>query len=76
MKLALGTAQFGLAYGIADPRPQISYAESKAIIHYAAGQGITVLDTAMGYGESEAGLGDTHVYRSAWQKAMQGIFGG
>jgi aryl-alcohol dehydrogenase-like predicted oxidoreductase len=65
LKLALGTAQFGLAYGIADPQPQISYAESKAIIDYAAGQGMTVLDTAMGYGESEARLGDIGV--SSWK---------
>ncbi|MES2400002.1 MAG: aldo/keto reductase [Pseudomonadota bacterium] len=61
MKLALGTAQFGLAYGIASPQPQIAYAESKAIIDYATGQGMTVLDTAMGYGESEARLGEIGV---------------
>lgn len=57
MKLALGTVQFGLAYGIASPQPQIGYAESKAIIDCAFRQGMTVLDTAMGYGESEARLG-------------------
>jgi aryl-alcohol dehydrogenase-like predicted oxidoreductase len=65
MKLALGTAQFGLAYGIASPQPQIAYAESKAIVDYAAGQGITVLDTAMGYGDSEARLGEIGV--DAWK---------
>lgn len=65
MKLALGTAQFGLAYGIASPQPQIAYAESKAIIDYAAGQGMTVLDTAMGYGDSEARLGEIGV--DAWK---------
>jgi len=57
MKLALGTVQFGLPYGIANPQPQITYAESKAIVDYAAGRGMTVLDTAMGYGDSEARLG-------------------
>ena len=57
MKLALGTAQFGQAYGIASPQPQIEYMESKAIVEYAAGQGMTMLDTAMGYGDSEARLG-------------------
>lgn len=57
MKLALGTAQFGLAYGIANPQPQVDYAESKAIVDYASSHGITVLDTAMGYGESEERLG-------------------
>jgi aryl-alcohol dehydrogenase-like predicted oxidoreductase len=62
MKLALGTAQFGLAYGIASPQPQIAYTESKAIVDYASGQGMTLLDTAMGYGESEARLGEIGVH--------------
>jgi aryl-alcohol dehydrogenase-like predicted oxidoreductase len=65
MKLALGTAQFGLAYGIASPQPQIAYAEAKNIVDYACGQGMTVLDTAMGYGESEARLGEIGVH--AWK---------
>ncbi len=65
MKLALGTAQFGLAYGIASPQPQVSYAESKAVVDYASRQGMTVLDTAMGYGESEARLGEIGVH--AWK---------
>ncbi len=58
MKLALGTAQFGLPYGIASPQPQITYWESKSIIDYSASQGMNVLDTAMGYGNSEARLGE------------------
>ena len=61
MKLALGTAQFGLPYGIASPQPQIPYLESKSIIDYSASQGMTVLDTAMGYGNSEARLGEIGV---------------
>ncbi len=65
MKLALGTAQFGLVYGIACPQPQIPYAEAKDIVDYACGQGMTVMDTAMGYGESETRLGKIGVH--AWQ---------
>jgi len=61
MKLALGTAQFGSSYGIANPQPQIGFAESKAIIDSAFRQGMTVLDTAMGYGDSEARLGQIGV---------------
>jgi aryl-alcohol dehydrogenase-like predicted oxidoreductase len=57
MKLALGTAQFGLPYGIANPQPQLSYSESKAIIECASAHGMHVLDTAIAYGESEARLG-------------------
>lgn len=61
MKLALGTAQFGLAYGIASPQSQIAYAEAKDIVDYAFSQGMSVLDTAMGYGESETRLGEIGV---------------
>jgi aryl-alcohol dehydrogenase-like predicted oxidoreductase len=56
-KLALGTAQFGLTYGNANPQPQIAYAEAKNIVDCAYSNGINVLDTAMAYGESEAHLG-------------------
>jgi aryl-alcohol dehydrogenase-like predicted oxidoreductase len=65
MKLALGTAQFGLAYGIASPQPQIGFVESKAIVDHASRHGMTVLDTAMGYGESEVRLGKIGVH--AWK---------
>ena len=65
MKLALGTAQFGLNYGIASPQPQVGFAEAKAIINYASGHGMTMLDTAMGYGDSEARLGEIGV--SGWK---------
>jgi aryl-alcohol dehydrogenase-like predicted oxidoreductase len=61
MKLALGTAQFGLAYGIANPQPQISFTESQAIIAYAHQQGMNVIDTAIGYGNSEERLGEMGV---------------
>ena len=57
MKLVLGTAQFGLAYGIASPQPQVNFNESKSIIDYSFRQGVTMLDTAIGYGVSEARLG-------------------
>ena len=61
MKLALGTVQFGMAYGIANPQPQISYAESAAIIEYGRCNGITLLDTAIDYGDSELRLGQIGV---------------
>jgi aryl-alcohol dehydrogenase-like predicted oxidoreductase len=57
VKLTLGTAQFGFTYGIANPQPQISYAESKAIVNFAYNQGVSMLDTAIAYGESESRLG-------------------
>jgi len=55
--LALGTAQFGMAYGIANttgrPDPQ-AVADILAVAHSS---GIDLLDTAIAYGEAEAILG-------------------
>lgn len=57
MKLGLGTVQFGLDYGIANPGGQTPPDEANAILEYAAGRGIRVLDTAALYGQSEEVLG-------------------
>ena len=57
LKLILGTVQFGLRYGIANTHGQPTQDEVNAIIAAAADGGIRMLDTAAGYGESEAVLG-------------------
>ncbi|MDK4736452.1 aldo/keto reductase [Rhizobium sp. CNPSo 3490] len=57
MKLALGTAQFGLNYGIANSAGQISATEAVAILETAKASRIDTLDTAAAYGHSEASLG-------------------
>ena len=57
MKLALGTAQFGMAYGVANASGKVPAGEVEKILAYASGRGIDTLDTAVGYGESEAVLG-------------------
>lgn len=57
MKLALGTVQFGLAYGVANKRGQITSTEAREILLRARVAGIDTLDTAVAYGESEAMLG-------------------
>lgn len=57
MKLALGTVQFGLPYGVANTSGQPSEAEVAEILRHAAGAGVEVLDTACLYGDSEAVLG-------------------
>lgn len=57
MKLALGTAQFGLNYGVANSAGQISLAEAGSIIDLAKAANIDVIDTAAVYGESEVSLG-------------------
>jgi len=56
-KLALGTAQFGLNYGIANRKGQISLREAETILDRASEAGINTLDTAIGYGNAESQLG-------------------
>ncbi len=56
MQLALGTAQFGLKYGVAGRGSIVPEAEVKAILLRAAELGIGVLDTASAYGDIEVRL--------------------
>ena len=56
-RLALGTVQFGLPYGIANQAGQVSRSEAKAMLQLAVANGIDTLDTAIAYGESETCLG-------------------
>lgn len=58
MKLALGTAQFGLNYGIANQQGRISHDEGALILRRANRAGIDTLDTAIAYGDSEQVLGE------------------
>ena len=56
-RLALGTAQFGMNYGISNHRGKIPEREVQDILELAVQNGITTLDTAFCYGDSEAVLG-------------------
>ena len=56
-KLALGTAKFGLNYGVANQSGKIKFSITKDIIHLAKEQNIDLLDTAIAYGESEKIIG-------------------
>jgi aryl-alcohol dehydrogenase-like predicted oxidoreductase len=56
-RLGLGTVQFGMTYGVTNARGRVAAAEVAAIIGKAAEAGISVLDTAPLYGDSEAVLG-------------------
>lgn len=56
-KLMLGTVQFGLNYGIANRSGQVPFAEVVKILACARERGVTMLDTAASYGESEEVLG-------------------
>ena len=56
-RLGLGTVQFGADYGISNARGRLSENEVRGILEYAGQCGITLLDTASLYGDSEAVLG-------------------
>lgn len=60
-RLALGTAQFGLVYGVANKIGKVSPDEICAILALAEESGIDTVDTAMLYGDSERVLGDAGV---------------
>lgn len=57
-KVALGTAQFGMNYGINNKRGKIPKKEVFEILTEALKSGIDTLDTAYSYGESEAVIGE------------------
>lgn len=56
-RLALGTVQFGLAYGIANQIGQVSRGDAATILAAARAGGLDTLDTAIAYGDSETCLG-------------------
>jgi len=56
-RLALGTAQFGLDYGVSNTRGRLSASEASAVLRLAAKTGLEVIDTAAEYGEAETLLG-------------------
>ena len=53
-KLGLGTAQFGLDYGVSNPRGRLSLQEAKATLKVAADAGVSILDTAAQYAFTRA----------------------
>jgi len=57
-RLALGTAQFGLAYGLNNTAGQPSATAVAEVLAAAQAAGLTLLDTAAAYGNSEARLGE------------------
>ena len=57
-KMALGTVQFGLNYGIGNKTDKISPEKAYEILDYAYENNIRTIDTAYGYGDSEVVLGN------------------
>ena len=56
-KLALGSANFGLNYGVANKTGRISECELADILFFAQQACIEVIDTAQAYGDSETRIG-------------------
>jgi len=56
-KIALGTVQFGIDYGVNSVGGQVTPEEVKKILSYAHSKNIDLLDTAPAYGNSEKILG-------------------
>jgi aryl-alcohol dehydrogenase-like predicted oxidoreductase len=56
-RIALGTVQFGLDYGISNAKGKTSLREVTEILNFARDQKITLLDTAAAYGNSEEVIG-------------------
>lgn len=65
MKLALGTVQFGLNYGIANTSGRVSNKAADTVLQHATRSCIDTLDTAIAYGESESVLGSLGI--QAWK---------
>lgn len=61
-KVALGTVQFGLNYGINNIQGKVSTTEVKKILEICRCFGIDTLDTAHSYGNSEEILGENNLY--------------
>lgn len=57
-KLALGTVQFGVPYGINNTNGIPTEFELIQILDFAANSGINILDTAFAYGNSEERIGE------------------
>jgi len=57
VKIALGTAQLGFEYGIANTVGRVSPEDAARILDVAERGGVRLLDTAPAYGDSEAVLG-------------------
>ena len=57
MKIALGSAQFGLSYGVANIAGKVGFTETLKIRDVALANNVDTVDTAVAYGNSEDTLG-------------------
>lgn len=62
-KIVLGTAQFGMPYGVANKAGVVPFNEAEKILDAAFLSGVRILDTAVSYGDSEKVLGEIGINR-------------
>lgn len=60
-QLCIGSAQFGLDYGITNDKGKVSTSEIKCILNTACKNSIQMIDTAQGYGEAESIIGRLNI---------------
>jgi spore coat polysaccharide biosynthesis protein SpsF (cytidylyltransferase family)/aryl-alcohol dehydrogenase-like predicted oxidoreductase len=60
-RVALGTAQFGLDYGVSNITGRVALKDAAAMLDYARRARIDTLDTAIAYGAAETRLGELGV---------------
>ena len=68
-KLAIGTVQFGMNYGVSNKIGETHENEVGEILQYAYEQGVNMLDTAPSYGRSEGVIGEficNHINSMCW----------
>jgi len=66
-ELGLGAAQFGLDYGVSNPRGRVPEDEVRLILDTAAANQIGLVDTAPAYGDSERILGQSWPFPSPFR---------
>ena len=66
-RLALGTAQWGMPYGIANQSGRPDDAELQALLAVARQAGIQHIDTARAYGDAESRIGAAGLAADGWR---------
>ena len=69
--MVVGTAQFGMPYGIANQNGQMNFSDISMILDLAWGNGINSLYTAKAYGESEGSIGKYLKQRPGFQSVEE-----
>lgn len=72
-KLAIGTAQFGLNYGIANKEGMLTDATVASILNEARNGAISVIDTAIGYGNAHQRLGKNDISQFSVVTKLPGL---